>query len=491
MKTFLIIPMGGKGQRFIDAGYKIYKPFLKTSNKERIIDGIIKNFDKKENEIIIIGNRKRIEKKNINLKRKFHFININNHKYGPLYSIFLAAKKIESIVKENRCFICYSDINWKWNWAKVKHFIKNKKVVIFSHTGFHPHLEINRSSDFFLLKKNKIKDIREKKLFNKDYKNNFLATGCYYFRNFQLLKKFMPPFKNKRNLKKEYYLVTLIKNIIKNKIKINHFNIKNFVHLGLPTQYEDYKNWRNLIVEDINKSINLNFQNVMLMAGQGERIKKLSQKKPFLKINKINIYEFIFKKFGTKKNFILTNKNYTRGLGKRDNIYDIGNSDSMLQTIEKSKQFIKDKKKYFLSSCDCYGNFKKNEFRNFLSSKNPDVVLFAYNFSELQKKLVNAHTTIDFKGGRLKSISVKNNSTNNIFGHAGFFWIKDYKVFNYINEFKKSFKFKNREMLVDHYFKYLFDYNKLNVECYKLSNYVHIGSVSEYYEFKYWEDYFK
>ena len=39
--------MGGKGQRFIDAGYKIYKPFLKTSNKERIIDGIIKNFDKK------------------------------------------------------------------------------------------------------------------------------------------------------------------------------------------------------------------------------------------------------------------------------------------------------------------------------------------------------------------------------------------------------------------------------------------------------------
>ena len=70
----------------------------------------------------------------------------------------------------------------------------------------------------------------------------------------------MPPFESKRNLKKEYYLVTLIKNLIKNKITINHFNIKNFVHLGLPTQYEDFKNWRKLIVEDINKSINLDFQ---------------------------------------------------------------------------------------------------------------------------------------------------------------------------------------------------------------------------------------
>ena len=63
---------------------------------------------------------------------------------------------------------------------------------------------------------------------------------------------------------------------------------------------------------------------------------------------------------------------------------------------------------------------QKNEFRNYLSSKNPDVVLFAYNFSELQKRLVNAHTTIDLNKGRLKSISVKNNSAKNIFGHAGF-----------------------------------------------------------------------
>ena len=63
MKTFLIIPMGGKGQRFLASGYKVYKPFLKISKKMRIVDGIIKNFDSKKTEIIIIGNTKRIKKK--------------------------------------------------------------------------------------------------------------------------------------------------------------------------------------------------------------------------------------------------------------------------------------------------------------------------------------------------------------------------------------------------------------------------------------------
>ena len=127
----------------------------------------------------------------------------------------------------------------------------------------------------------------------------------------------------------------------------------------------------------------------------------------------------------------------------------------MLQTIEKSKHLLKIKKNIFYL-LGLLRKLQKKQFRNYLSSKKPDVVLFAYNFSELQKRLVNAHTTIDLNKGRLKSISVKNSSAKNIFGHAGFFWIKDYRVFNYINEFKNHLNLK-KEMLVKYYFKYLFD----------------------------------
>ena len=49
MTQYLILPLGGVGQRFIDAGYKTYKPFLKVSKNNRIIDKIVSNFPKKKN----------------------------------------------------------------------------------------------------------------------------------------------------------------------------------------------------------------------------------------------------------------------------------------------------------------------------------------------------------------------------------------------------------------------------------------------------------
>ena len=70
MKQFLIIPTGGKGQRFIDAGYKVYKPFLNIGHKTRIIDNIIKNFDRKNLEVIIIINSKYNKFCNFSLSKK-------------------------------------------------------------------------------------------------------------------------------------------------------------------------------------------------------------------------------------------------------------------------------------------------------------------------------------------------------------------------------------------------------------------------------------
>ena len=51
MTQYLILPLGGVGQRFIDAGYKTYKPFLKISKNNSIVDKIISNFPKKKLEL--------------------------------------------------------------------------------------------------------------------------------------------------------------------------------------------------------------------------------------------------------------------------------------------------------------------------------------------------------------------------------------------------------------------------------------------------------
>ena len=157
--------MGGLGQRFINNGYKIYKPFLPIDYNFTIVDKIIDNFSSSKTEIIIIGNKKKIKKNcsKIFLK-KIHFIEIQNHKKGPLFSIYLASRELKKIIKNNSLFVCYADIIWKWKYNEILEVIKEKRVVIFTHTGFHPHLELNKKSDFCISDNNgHIKSISQKK----------------------------------------------------------------------------------------------------------------------------------------------------------------------------------------------------------------------------------------------------------------------------------------------------------------------------------------
>jgi len=229
----------------------------------------------------------------------------------------------------------------------------------------------------------------------------------------------------------------------------------------------------------------------MLMAGKGERVKNLKVKKPFLKIKNYKIYEYIFNKYGSKKNHIITNNNYLKSINKKYKIFKIDSSKSMLQTIEKSINFLKDKKNFFILSCDCFGFFEKLKFKKFIERKNPDVVLFAFKITELQKTLFNAHSSIKLKHDNIESISVKK-SLNNLgeLGHAGFFWVRNSNIFDNLKKFNSSNNLK-REIILDDYFKFLFDKKLCKVSCYKLNDYTHIGSITEYEELKYWQNYLK
>ncbi len=493
MKHFLIIPLGGLGIRFLNKGYKIYKPFLKTSKKTRVIDNIVNNFPKKNTHIIIICNSKRYNNIISNFKRKnTSFIKIKNHKSGPLYSLFLAKKKIKEIIKDNNFFISYSDISWKWNFKLVEKNLLKKEIVIYSHKGFHPHLEINSKSDFFLCnKKGAVSEVSEKKTILPDYKKNFLAIGCYYFKNFEYFEKYFIKSNFKiQSKQKEMYIINLLDFYLRKKITVNHFLTNQFVHLGIPSQYEDFLNWKNILIHHFKKRMNLDYPNIMLIGGKGERVKNLKVKKPFLRIKNYKIYDYIFNKFGSRKKHIITNNNYLRFIDKNYKIFKIDSTKSMLQTIEKSINLLNNKKEFFILSCDCFGFFEKLKFKKFIKKEKSDVVIFAFKITELQKTLFNAHSSIELKQKKIKSINVKKTLKNkNELGHAGFFWVKNKNIFDNLKKFNLSNKI-NREIILDDYFKYLFDKNLCKVSCYHLDYYVHIGSVKEYEELKYWEKFF-
>ena len=99
--TNVVIPMAGYGQRFIDKSYLESKINLKLDNQENILSKNIKNFKGiKVRYIFILSDKKLAEeiKKN-KLNINFKIIYIQKHKQGPLKTLFLGLKQLNSFIK--------------------------------------------------------------------------------------------------------------------------------------------------------------------------------------------------------------------------------------------------------------------------------------------------------------------------------------------------------------------------------------------------------
>ena len=178
---------------------------------------------------------------------------------------------------------------------------------------------------------------------------------------------------------------------------------------------------------------------------------------------------------------------------KKYKLYLIAKTNSMLSTIIKSISLLQKYNKYFLTSCDCYGIFKPLRLKKFIKLNKPDIIIFAYKFSNIQRKLKNSHTELIIEKNEIIKINVKKISNKGNLGHAGFFWINSGGIFDYINKFKnnegKLIK-KKREIVIDDYLSYLVKNKLFKIKYFTLDDYMHIGSVTEYKEFNYWQRYF-
>ena len=502
IKTNLIIPMAGVGKRFIDANYITNKSLLKVNKFNTVLEKIFQNFNKKNTDIYLIISNKKFASKVKSLFKDYNIkiITINKHKKGPLNSIYLARNALfECLQFESNIFISYSDINWKWDFEKVLNYIKKKDSVVFSHKGYHPHLEVNSNCDFLMNRKNLIIKLKKKKVIGNDYKKNLLAVGCYYFKKFSQIDDYLDNFRF-NSVKEEYYLIDLLKIYLKEKIKIYHYNIKKFVHLGTPEQYEDYLNWYNFFLkEKINKKIKNNYlldnsSVVMLAGGKGSRIKDISSNKILIKLNRLFLYKKIFQKFNVKNKILVINNNNLKKYINHRNLrfIKISKTKSMLETLLKIKNKLINYNNFFLTSCDCIPYFKENDFKKIYNKKNIDLIFFGFKFTNLQKSLSNSHSLLLTKKNNVFDIKVKNKYISNTKGHAGYFWIRDGSIFNFLDLFVKTSQFKSlkREVIIDDFFKYLINKRLINSSYVDTEYYIHLGSSQEFNEYRYWNKYF-
>jgi capsule biosynthesis phosphatase len=238
---FVLIPLGGIGDRFKKNGYNKPKALIKIFGKP-ILNYLLDNLNLTHVDFVCIPYNSEYAAYDFeeNISRNypninFKFIKLNYNTEGAAETINIALKNLGDIDKPVLCLdgdnFYTVDIITLWG--------SKNRVFTFedlNETNIYSYVDI---------KENKIIDIIEKEKIS-----NNACSGAYGFSSCkQLLEYTQKIIDNKIKQKGEYYTSTLIKEMIKDCIIFNNINIdiNNYFCLGTPIQVRQfYNNYPNI-----------------------------------------------------------------------------------------------------------------------------------------------------------------------------------------------------------------------------------------------------
>lgn len=252
----IIIPMTGYGSRFVAAGYKDLKPFIKIQGKS-ILQWIIEGMYPGEENIIFICRKSHLdsiegmEDRLYDIAPTAIIYPINDWiKKGPVYDVLRAPE----IIKDDQpAMINYCDFYMSWDWASFKRKLeeRNPDGCVPCYTGFHPHLMVpeNFYASCMTDEEDNLIEIREKYSFEKDKTKAKHSPGSYYFKSGALLKKYCQTLVDSgQELNGEYYASMPYNFMVKDGLKVwVPTDIDYFCQWGTPEDMKESVYWINLM----------------------------------------------------------------------------------------------------------------------------------------------------------------------------------------------------------------------------------------------------
>lgn len=488
----LIIPMAGKGKRFIKAGYTTYKPFIPIQKKP-MLQYVTDLFPSEVRKFVIVDATLLNGEQTHRIQKDWgcEIISIPSHDLGPAYSIYQARQKLPL---DESFFISYCDIFWEWDFKKIAPDLK-EDGIIFAHQGFHPHLIQNNFSAFCKPQSENpqyLAEIREKGSFSENWMEEPLSIGVFYIKKgHDMIAGIHDLIEKNIKVANEFFPSLLFNHLVQKNKKILLKKLPFYIHWGVPQQLWDFNRWSEIHhpQKPIPTKLDLPDKQIVVMGGLGKRMQNISaQPKALIPIGKEAMFEFVMNRFPSKSSIIITTSEVAQVLDKQKspNLMFVlkKQTTSQVETILAAKDLLKNARDFFLTSCDAYGVFDFAQFVSFKNRRKPDAILFTFEPSLTQKKLSSHHTHVSVDGEKVKAVHIKSKSGETDLGFAGFFWVKDGKIFD-IPE--KSERNPGEEKFVDHLFKDFVE-NGLDIVHFRLDQYVHLGTPEEFLEFRYWQE---
>lgn len=252
----IVIPMTGYGSRFVAAGYKELKPFIKVEGKP-ILQWIVEGIYPGEENFIFVCRKEHLDTidemkeilQRIAPKGKIYPID-SWVKKGPVYDVLRASEVIND---EEPVIINYCDFYMSWDWNTFKEKLKKRDPdgCVPCYTGFHPHLMVKKNYYASCLTdtEDNLIEIREKFSFEKDKTKAKHSPGNYYFKNGACLKKYCQALVDSgEELNGEYYASMVYNFMVRDGLKVwVPTDIDYFCQWGTPEDMKESAYWIDLM----------------------------------------------------------------------------------------------------------------------------------------------------------------------------------------------------------------------------------------------------
>lgn len=248
----ILVPMGGKGSRFTDAGYKINKACIPTTDRHTgeklpMIVCAMKDMpgiNDKTNKIICID-RPFHQVNGTEKVIKEHFPNtmfIHDHVLlDQAFGCFLAR---EHLLNDEPLFIGACDNGIAFEDDSFQKACADADVLMISHTNDQNIEKDPYAHSWAKLKEensSEIQSISLKTPISKEPMNDHATTGMFWFkRSSDFLSNLEEMIWSKDSLNGKYYVERVLQYCIDKGLRVNFFDVKYFCW-GTPDDYENYE----------------------------------------------------------------------------------------------------------------------------------------------------------------------------------------------------------------------------------------------------------
>ncbi len=492
----IIIPASGLGQRFKDAGYIQYKPLILVNDLERIIDFVIKCFDKND-EYFFISSPQTYELLEFHLRTlpnlNYKHFTYSGPKLGPTGAVLGTYDHLkEYISSDDNVIVSYCDYGMKWDYKDFLEFAKESDAdgIIPCYSGYHPHLE-NVNNVYAACK---VDDTgRVYSVIEKHRSENRLtekwSAGLYYFSKFSTMcVAFAKLVSSGNKLNGEYYVSLAYNEIVDDYTVITYDGISKFYQFGTPEDFEYAKNKLSMLEHLDNDRTSIT-NTVILSAGKGERFLNLGfkQPKPFIPLGDSDFITRIaesFDKVDTKITYVGSREHEHFWNGYNVNFVDPNKIGAAYSYVQSCASIIGET---LIVPCDLITKYTTPRFLQLKLTS--DVIIFTTDPTEYAKthKTSFAWVTPD-DNNSIADISIKelNAQLSNQMVLIGSFWVRENSILldSIFEIFEKDFK-TNGEYYLDNAFKLMLS-KHLTVKYVKLDKYFSLGTYEEYTENGYW-----